>query len=80
MSSGSEQAAQRNQKRVLPLGTAETKKLARKGKGQQKTRKRKAEGLNGIVQSAVLLSCLHSVLILIKTSHCHSIIWRGKKL
>ena len=49
VSSGSEPEKQRNQKRVLPLGTAETKKLAKKGKGQQKTRKRKAEGLNGIL-------------------------------
>ncbi|XP_044181643.1 general transcription factor 3C polypeptide 1-like isoform X7 [Acropora millepora] len=47
VSSGSEPEKQRNQKRVLPLGTAETKKLAKKGKGQQKTRKRKAEDSQG---------------------------------
>ena len=61
VSSGSEPEKQRNQKRILPLGTAETKKLAKKGKGQQKTRKRKAEGLNGIVHPALLLPYLRRV-------------------
>lgn len=61
VSSGSEPEKQRNQKRVLPLGTAETKKLAKKGKGQPKTRKRKAEGLNGIVHPALLLPYLRKV-------------------
>ena len=44
MSSGSDQVPQKSQKKIRTLGTAETKKLAKKGKGPKKMRKRKADG------------------------------------
>ncbi|XP_068737049.1 general transcription factor 3C polypeptide 1-like isoform X2 [Montipora capricornis] len=43
VSSGSDQVPQKSQKKIRTLGTAETKKLAKKGKGPKKMRKRKAE-------------------------------------